>query len=149
MFLTISFSHLFNNFWEGSQSSRQITDTLSFCTQTLVSLFLSLVSSSEFLHIVCISKPLFSTLQWQKIPKNPSASTCKSTRSWAKLSSQPPEPVNLGSDHSEDFASYQELSHDAHRLNEKALGKQPMKISLKPSDLESQNWPLKLSWIRS
>ncbi|XP_019262625.1 PREDICTED: uncharacterized protein LOC109240431 [Nicotiana attenuata] len=40
-----------------------------------------------------------------KTSKKPSASTRKSTRAKAKPSSAPPEQVDLGSDHSEGFAS--------------------------------------------
>lgn len=59
--------------------------------------------------------------------KNSSTSTRKSTRSKTKPSSQPPKPVNLGSNHSEEFASSQEeLSDDARSLNDKALDKRPM-----------------------
>lgn len=63
--------------------------------------------------------------------KKPSASTRESSRSRVKPSIQPHEQVNLGSGHSKDFDSAQDLSDDACSLNEKALGKGSWKIPLK------------------
>ncbi|XP_070022817.1 uncharacterized protein [Nicotiana sylvestris] len=67
----------------------------------------------------------FSTMA--KHPRNPSASTRKSTHSKSKHPSMPPEQVDLGSDHSEGFASSQgDFSEHSQSLGEKALGKRPM-----------------------
>lgn len=61
-------------------------------------------------------------------PKNPTTSTRKTTQSKGKTFSQPSEPVTIGFDHFEDFASSKyDISDDARISTDKSQGKHPLK----------------------